>query len=620
MGELSDTFEPNDPEFQIISMKKTYFLAFFLLASVTGFSQNVGIGTVSPKARLHVSDSSVVFSATGLALVTPGNTPVNGTGRRMMWFADKAAFRAGYASGTEWDKASVGNYSFASGYGVTALGDFSSSTGLNNIASGMTSTAIGFNAQATKDFSHALGSITWATGNSAVAIGNQSFASGDFSVTLGNNIVSKSMGGLVVGMYNNADDAPDPVTGAQTDRIFQVGNGYYDQVIDDEVRKNAMTILRNGNVGIGTNNPVSPLSFADITGDKISLYSSGFGQYGFGIQSGLLQVYADAGAANIAFGYGTSTAFTERMRIVNGGTDGMILKGRLSIKNGSTPLDVSQTPGIWLYKADNSGQLSFLGTETNQNVGFYGGPRGWGFTYDAINSRVGIGANNPAFILDVNGRMRIRHANGEEPGIWLNNNTNTGTPAFIGLQNNDQVGFFGANGAGWDLTMNVNNGALSVNGNAGNSKQLLMSNGATSAPAWTSAGNIMQTYQSGTVSLLQITGNTVVDLANANQTITITVPSRLLIYSRANTWKVCLAGACASKWRLELFVDGVSRKFYGIDGVRYAAENSSPGSDVTLGPEMVDVEPGIHNITFTGMNTFNDPYITFSSVIMVIPR
>lgn len=601
-------------------MKRTYILALILFTAVTGFSQNVGIGTVSPKARLHVSDSSVVFSATGLALVVPGNTPVIGTGRRLMWFADKAAFRAGYASGTEWDKASVGYYSFASGYGVTASGDYSTSTGLNNIASGMASTAIGYNAQATKDFSRAFGTVAFATGNSAMAIGNQSFASGDFSVTLGNNIVSKSMGGLVVGMYNNMDDAPDPVTGAQTDRIFQIGNGFYDLIIDDEVRKNAMTVLRNGNVGIGANNPVSPLSFNDITGDKISLYKSGFGQYGFGIQNGLLQVYSDAVAANIAFGYGSSTAFTERMRIVNGGTDGMILKGRLSLKNGTTPLDVAQTPGIWLYKPDNSAPLSFMGTETNQNVGFYGGPRGWGFTYDAINSRVGIGATNPAYILDVNGRMRLRHVPGEEPGIWLNNNTNSGTPAFIGLQNNDQVGFYGTGGAGWDLTMNVNNGALSVNGSAGNNKQLLMSNGPTSAPAWTSAANIMQTFQSGIVSLNQLTGTSVVDLSNANQTITISVPSRLLIYSRANTWKVCLAGACASKWRLELFVDGVSRKVYGIDGVRYAAENSSPGSDVTLGPEMIDVDPGIHNITFTGINAFNDPYITFSSVIMVIPR
>ena len=57
-------------------------------------AQNVGIGTLSPVARLHVADSSVVFTAIGDIPATPGNVPVSGAGRRMMWYPDKAAFRA----------------------------------------------------------------------------------------------------------------------------------------------------------------------------------------------------------------------------------------------------------------------------------------------------------------------------------------------------------------------------------------------------------------------------------------------------------------------------------------------------------------------------------------------
>src|SRR6266404_369571 len=57
---------------------------------------NVGIGTSNPAARLHVADSSVLFSATGIVPGTPGNPPISGAGRRMMWYAGKAAFRVGY--------------------------------------------------------------------------------------------------------------------------------------------------------------------------------------------------------------------------------------------------------------------------------------------------------------------------------------------------------------------------------------------------------------------------------------------------------------------------------------------------------------------------------------------
>jgi hypothetical protein len=150
------------------------------------------------------------------------------------------------------------------------------------------------------------------------------------------------------------------------------------------------------NVGIGTTSPTGPLSFASTLGNKIVLWGDGnSNHYGVGVQGGLLQFYADAAAANIAFGYGKSIAFTERMRILNGGNyDGMILNGRLLIRNGSNDA-VGGGGGVWLYKADNSAFLGFMGTQNNQNIGFYGGPAGWGFTYDAINSRVGIGNNNP---------------------------------------------------------------------------------------------------------------------------------------------------------------------------------------------------------------------------------
>jgi hypothetical protein len=154
------------------------------------------------------------------------------------------------------------------------------------------------------------------------------------------------------------------------------------------------TTFLNGNVGIGNNNPAVPLSFNGSLGNKISLWTDGGpAHYGLGIQSGLFQVFAKTDLDNIAFGYGSSTNFSERGRIINSGADGMELKGRILLKNGTA--DLNNGGGAWLYKADNSALLGFMGTQNNQNIGFYGGPAGWGFTYDAINSRVGIGNNNP---------------------------------------------------------------------------------------------------------------------------------------------------------------------------------------------------------------------------------
>jgi hypothetical protein len=86
--------------------------------------------------------------------------------------------------------------------------------------------------------------------------------------------------------------------------------------------------------------PDAPLSFANSLGGKIALYSSGVAnQYGFGIQSGLLQIYSDAINADIAFGYGGSGSFTERMRIKGNGNVG------IGISNPSLPLSFPASLG-----------------------------------------------------------------------------------------------------------------------------------------------------------------------------------------------------------------------------------------------------------------------------------
>ncbi len=80
------------------------------------------------------------------------------------------------------------------------------------------------------------------------------------------------------------------------------------------------------------------------------------------------------------------------------------------------------------------------------------------------NGNVGIGITDPAYTLDVGARMRIRSTAGNTPGLWLNNDANNALPAFIGMRNDNLVGFYGnaAPNSGWGLLMNTNNGRVGI--------------------------------------------------------------------------------------------------------------------------------------------------------------
>jgi hypothetical protein len=165
-------------------MKRILFL-LLIVQSLQLAAQNVGIGTSTPSARLHVADSSVVFSANGSMPPTPGNPPIEGSGRRMMWYADKAAFRAGFAFGNNWDKVNIGNYSFAVGYSTIASGSFSTAMGIGSTASENVSTAMGYYTNAGGSYSTAMGQSTDASGEASTAMGEGSTASGFHSTAMG---------------------------------------------------------------------------------------------------------------------------------------------------------------------------------------------------------------------------------------------------------------------------------------------------------------------------------------------------------------------------------------------------------------------------------------------------
>src|SRR5215813_469019 len=111
-------------------MRKSYILILLFVFANKLMAQNVGVGITTPKARLHIADSNVVFTGPAtLPATTTFNPPLQGAGTRMMWYPQKGAFRSGVVDGTQWDKNSIGRFSFAAGNNTTASGDQSTALG-----------------------------------------------------------------------------------------------------------------------------------------------------------------------------------------------------------------------------------------------------------------------------------------------------------------------------------------------------------------------------------------------------------------------------------------------------------------------------------------------------------
>lgn len=225
--------------------------------------------------------------------------PNIGFGPTLIWHPKKAAFRAGYAAINDWEEGGIGSFSFAAGYGPKATGLYSVSAGNssqalaesaialgdNTIANAANSVAVGKNSSATGTHAVSIGQGTLsgganalamglnstASGNNSIAIGTSTTASQSGSVAVGSNAYAPGLGAISIGHYTTASASysialgrfnqnGDVPNGSLTDRLFQIGNG-----TSVNQRSNALTILKNGNVGIGAN-VTNPEHLVDIDG------------------------------------------------------------------------------------------------------------------------------------------------------------------------------------------------------------------------------------------------------------------------------------------------------------------------------------------------------------------
>lgn len=92
--------------------------------------------------RVNV-DGGALFGGAYDGGTSSGGIAAEGSGTRMLWFPQKAAFRAGYINGTQWDDANIGYFSVAIGQDVRASGDGGVALGVRSTASGSSTFAVG---------------------------------------------------------------------------------------------------------------------------------------------------------------------------------------------------------------------------------------------------------------------------------------------------------------------------------------------------------------------------------------------------------------------------------------------------------------------------------------------
>jgi hypothetical protein len=182
-----------------------------------------------------------------------------------------------------------------------------------------------------------------------------------------------------------------------------------------------------------------------------------------------LSLYVIASAQNVGIGTTTPQA---RLHLKN---DFEILR----LQGESQYISFYNNTGDYCgYLWNRNNTAMDLGTPAGSGFPVYLSPNASPTATFLANGNVGLGITDPVFRLDILGRMRIRHS-GETAGIWFNNSSNTATPGFIGMLNDQHVGLYGS-GSGWSLLMNTNTGNVSIGAaDAGSSKLLVENSGGT---------------------------------------------------------------------------------------------------------------------------------------------
>ncbi len=408
---------------------------------------NVGIGTSTPASTLDVRGDLTVD---GPIRINGDNNPlefhVNGTRALRFEYSDAfseapnviggspnnnvvpltaGAVIAGGGSPTaanqvseDWGTVSGGRSNHAFGmFGTVSGGSGNTATGEGStVSGGQSGDALGAHSTVGGGLSNA------ANGDRSTVAGGTTNTAGGAQSVIGGGELNSAAGAYstVPGGFANAADADYSFAAGRRAKALHLGSFVWADSTAADFASTAANQFRvrasggvslEGNVGIGTTTPGVPLNFADLLGNKISLWGQdgGADHFGFGIQGGTLQMYAPGGTT-IAFGHGRSDSFIERMRVHTNGNVG------IGTNAPAHALHVVKSPAIseWLARFTHGGANTYLshgdGFGIHVNTGNQNRSDRYGLQvrnavgthlYVRDDGKVGIGTTAPVAKLDL---------------------------------------------------------------------------------------------------------------------------------------------------------------------------------------------------------------------------